>query len=120
MNPAKLVDHCIGVIDTHNALRTTPETQLDIFAIEHRLDENVKTFVGEIFYGYERYTKLVRTLLNGLYARYASSVSRDDYTLYAVFGILAVKKLDELGMAKFRRFVLSQEHHKMHRGHSGE
>jgi hypothetical protein len=113
MDSAKLVQLCIGVIDTFNPLRVTPETHLDLFAVGQRLEEDAKGFVGEVFYADERYAKMIKVVLGGFFERHAASVSRDDYTLYKIFLILAMRKLEEMTVPKFRRFVLAQEHHKM-------
>lgn len=74
----------------------------------------MKGFVREVFYAYDRYSKMCKTVLDGLYARHSATVVRTDYNLYLVMTILAVKKLPEIGMPTFRKFVLTQTHHKMH------
>lgn len=110
MDPAFLVQRCIEVIDSFNPLRVTAETQLDNFCIERRLDNDVKAFLEQIFYASERYAKVLKIILDGLYDKCRTTANRSDYTMYRVMSILAVFKLQEIGIPTFRKFVLSQDY----------
>lgn len=114
VDPQKMVELCIEIIETFNPLRITAATQVEDFAKKKKLSEGVKSFVQEVFYASERYAKMIKTVLDGLYEKHASSVARTDFFMFHVYTVLAMTKLKELGIDSFRKFVMVQAPHNMH------
>lgn len=115
MDPSTLVNRCVEIVQDYNPLRTTPSTQCELFFKKKKImDKDVQNFVREVFYATDRYQKMLKIVVDGLFDRHSSQVSRLDYTLYVVMTLLTVKKLHEMGFANFRKFILSQTPHKMH------
>mmetsp|Transcript_45000 Transcript_45000/g.88310 ORF Transcript_45000/g.88310 Transcript_45000/m.88310 type:complete len:847 (+) Transcript_45000:104-2644(+) len=112
-DPKQLINLCMECIESFNPLRITAATQVEDFSKKHKLPDGVKSFVQEVFYGSERYTKMIKTVLDGLYTKYSSSVARTDFYMFWVYTILTLTKLKELGIDQFRKFVLAQEPHNM-------
>lgn len=55
----------------------------------------------------------MRVFLKHFYNDMASSVLRNDFTLYMVLGYLLLFRLDELGFGEFRRLTSSEDPTKM-------
>ena len=56
---------------------------------------------------------MLKIFLSSLYFKHGGETQRSDYTLYMVFGYLALLRLHELGFSDFRTLVMSQEFFKM-------
>ena len=67
----------------------------------------------QVTYGTFKYKKMLKIFLSSLYFKHGGESQRADYTLYMVFGYIALLRLHELGFQDFRELVLSQEHFKM-------
>ncbi len=67
----------------------------------------VRTFLREVFYGTERYAKLLKMTVNGIYDRFKTA-RRQDITLYTVLSYLTVFRIDELGFDEYRKIILSR------------
>lgn len=118
MSSSRLVTLCLECWTTMNAQRATVSAHVDNFLADRGLtgeaDSGTATTIREILYGLERHKKLIVVTADSLYASYAAQISRSDRAIYELFTLLTVFKLGELGLAEFRRLVLSQETHKMH------
>lgn len=71
------------------------------------------TFLRQVLYGCVRYKDALRVFLKHYYNDMASSVLRNDFTLYMVLGYLLLFRLDELGFGDFRRLTSSEDPTKM-------
>jgi hypothetical protein len=115
-SPAQLVSWCVQLLDSYRADRVTPSAHLEVFLREKKLisDEATASFLQEVFYGTQRFAKMLEIVIDGLYSRCRGSVVRDDRTLFVVFSFLAIHSIDEMGFDSFKSFVESQSPHKMH------
>ena len=113
-----LIAHCIACSSSVSSARgVTLSTHVDEYIAAHgalSADAVAATTVREIVYGVQRCRALLSVTVEGLYARHVSDIARSDRSLYEIFTWLTVFSLKELGLDEFRRFVLSQEAHKMH------
>ena len=113
-----LVNHCIACASAATAARgVTLSTHVDEFIAGRPTlvaDSVASATLREIVYGVSRCRALLNLTVEGLYSRHASDVSRSDRVLFEIFTWMAVFGLRELGLDEFRRFVLSQEAHRMH------
>jgi len=115
MDPAALIELSIEIIQDYNPLRVTPSTQCDLFFKKKKIkDPDVQSFVKEIFFGAERYQKMLKIVVDGLFAKHSSEVNRLDYNLYVVMSLIICKKQFEMGFDNFKKFILCQPPHKMH------
>jgi hypothetical protein len=112
-----LLELCLQCQATFPGQRMTLATHVDQFtsgSAELAADEAAASTLREIIYGCSRSKKLLAVTVDGLYAKHAGQIARSDRGLFELFTLLAVYKLQELGLAEFRLFVLSQEAHRMH------
>ncbi|CAN0545386.1 unnamed protein product, partial [Ectocarpus sp. 8 AP-2014] len=72
-----------------------------------------RPFPPKVLYGCVRYKEALRVFLKHFYNDMASSVLRNDFTLYMVLGYLLLFRLDELGFGEFRRLTSSEDPTKM-------
>ncbi|XP_064630388.1 cilia- and flagella-associated protein 99-like [Lineus longissimus] len=95
----------------------------DTMAVDHHIqtyianlaDLSDKTFITEVFSGCVRYSDILRVVMNGFFNRNGKKVLRSQSNFYNVYAYLALFRLEELGMAHFRKFVQGQDVNKMHR-----
>jgi len=142
MKPKQLVALCEGILSSYNPLITTPDIHADEFlqnkkltshsadvvavSFEHenenqdeaiaataRDKQHTAEFVREVFYGMQRYEKLIKMVVDGLYDYHKSSVLRADRTLYAVMTYLTLCHLRKGGFAEWKQFVLALPRNQM-------
>lgn len=114
MKEAELIKLCEDIIVTYNPLKVTPTTHADEFLEQKRVtDENDATFIRQVFYGVDRYRKLISLTMESLYHINSGRVLRSDITLYSVMVYLAVLRLEELSVPVFRGFVNAHDPVKM-------
>ena len=82
-------------------------------AAKRVMDPDDQRFLSQVMYGCTRYKKMLKIFLSSLYFKHGGETQRSDYTLYMVFGYVALLRLHELGFQDFRELVLSQEFFKM-------
>ena len=71
-------------------------------------------FIKQAVYSCERYRHALEAFLEVFYHERAATVLRSDYTLYRVFAMLTLFKLQELGLRHFELLVGTQDPTKMH------
>jgi hypothetical protein len=137
--PGTLVSHCVSCLGSLGASKgVTLSTAVDSFIASVpslARDEVAAETLRQCVYGVQRCKQMLAVTVDGLYSRHASSVARSDRALYELFTWLLVFGLStprtnhqqqqqqpqqqqqaqaQLSLSEFRRFVLSQEPHKMH------
>ena len=114
LTPGDLIARCEECVRTFDPSRTTVDSHTDEYVSRTRIsDPDDERFVQQVMYGTFRYKKMLKIFLSSLYFKHGGETQRSDYTLYMVFGYLALLRLHELGFSDFRTLVLSQEHFKM-------
>jgi len=84
-------------------------------ATRQGLEESDESFITEVFSGCVQYTNIMKVVVDAFYADAGKTSLRVDRNVYTVLVYLALYRLDELGIAHFRKFVVSQETTKIHR-----
>ena len=114
LTPGELVAKCEECVRTYDPSKQTVDSHTEDYIQRARIsDPDDERFVQQVMYGAFRYKKLLKIFLSSLYFKHGGETQRSDYTLYMVFGYLALLRLHELGFPDFRTLVLSQEHFKM-------
>ncbi len=72
-----------------------------------------ETFLHEVLLGHIRYAKLLRVFVDEFYGQNSGTLLRGDATLYGILALLTLLRLEEMGFAAFRKFVMSQDPQKM-------
>lgn len=115
-NHKQLFGHCVNVLNTYNGDTMSVEEHVNKYLKENGIfDESDQTFIVEVFSECVRYSNLMHVVLNGFYNKDGKRTLRSEQNLYHVICYLAMFRLDELGMAHFRKFVSSQDINKMYR-----
>lgn len=115
-NHKQLSAHCVNVLNTYNADTQSVEGHVNKYLKENGIfDESDQTFIIEVFSECVRYSDLMHVVLNGFYNKDGKKTLRSEQNLYLVICYLATFRLDELGMAHFRKFVSSQDINRMYR-----
>ncbi|XP_052102292.1 cilia- and flagella-associated protein 99-like isoform X3 [Mytilus californianus] len=115
-NHKQLFVHCVQVLNTYNVDTQSVEEHVNRYLKENGIfDESDQTFIVEVFSECVRYSNLMEVVLNGFYNKDGKTTLRSEQNLYHVICYLATFRLDELGMAHFRKFVSSQDINKMYR-----
>ena len=114
LTTGELIARCEECVRTYDPARTTIDSHVDEFCRASRIsDPDDERFVQQVTYGTFKYKKMLKIFLSSLYFKHGGETQRSDYTLYMVFGYIALLRLHELGFQDFRELVLSQEHFKM-------
>ena len=114
LTPGELVARCEECVRTWEPSKTTVDSHTEAYISGHKItDPDDQRFVQQVMYGTMRYKKMLKIFLSSLYFKHGGETQRSDYTLYMVFGYLALLRLHELGFPDFRVLVLSQEYFKM-------
>ena len=108
LTPGELIARCEECVRTYDPSRTTVDSHTDEYVTRKRIsDPDDERFVQQVMYGTFRYKKMLKIFLSSLYFKHGGETQRSDYTLYMVFGYLALLRLHELGFSDFRTLVLS-------------
>ncbi|XP_020614236.1 cilia- and flagella-associated protein 99-like [Orbicella faveolata] len=107
MDHKRLLSCCVEVLDSFNPrilgvlehLNTCLATKLD-------LAESDESFITEVFSGCVQYTNILKVVVDAYYAEVGKTSLRVDRNVYTVLVYLALYRLDELGIAHFRKFVI--------------
>jgi len=114
MKPGELIDLCIECYKTYQPSKVTLDSHIEVFLAKIDCnDEGDVVFIKQVVYGCIRYKKLNKVTLTALYFKHGTQVSREDYHLYMVFSYLTLIRLEDMSVPVFRKFVMSQDHHKM-------
>ncbi|XP_022343302.2 cilia- and flagella-associated protein 99-like isoform X1 [Crassostrea virginica] len=112
----QLLVHCIQVLDSYNSDIQSVEEHVNKYLKNNQIyDDSDQTFIVEVFSECVRYANLMQVVLDGFYAKDGKKTLRSEQNLYTVVCYLALFRLDELGMAHFRKFVASQDINRMYR-----
>ena len=114
LTTGELIARCEECVRTYDPSRMTVDSHIDEFCRQCRIsDPDDERFVQQVAYGTFKYKKMLKIFLSSLYFKHGGETQRSDYTLYMVFGYIALLRLHELGFGDFRELVLSQEFFKM-------
>jgi len=114
LSPGDLIARCEECVRTWEPSKTTVDSHVEEYVTRNRVsDPDDQRFVQQVMYGTMRYKKMLKIFLSSLYFKHGGETQRSDYTLYMVFGYLALLRLHELGFPDFRTLVMSQEYFKM-------
>eukprot|EP00466_Bigelowiella_natans_P012199 jgi/Bigna1/85985/estExt_fgenesh1_pg.C_70186 len=110
----ELLKQCRELLESYKPSTTTPSTHVEEFVHERKIrEENTVLFLREVMYGTQRYAKLLKVIVDGLYTRYPSQVNRLDRSLYIIMTYLTLFRISELTFSEYKKLVKSQEPHKM-------
>lgn len=116
LSHGQLLVHCIRVLDSYNSDTQSVEEHVNKYLKNNQIyDDSDQTFIVEVFSECVRYANLMQVVLDGFYAKDGKKTLRSEQNLYTVVCYLALFRLDELGMAHFRKFVSSQDINRMYR-----
>ncbi|KAK2572323.1 Cilia- and flagella-associated protein 99 [Acropora cervicornis] len=102
MNHKQLLNCCVEILDSFNPrIHGVLEHLNSCLATKQGLNESDESFITEVFSGCVQYTSIMKLLLLNI--------------VQGVIVYLALYRLDELGVAHFRKFILSHDTKKMHR-----
>ncbi|XP_062503642.1 cilia- and flagella-associated protein 99-like [Corticium candelabrum] len=114
-----LLDHCIEILTSYDAETTGVDSHAEHYVSAYlsvaTLEESSVTLVTEVFAGCVQYSKLMQVVIDIFYAREGRNFKRHDAYVFKVLAYLAIFRLEELGMAHFRRFVNTQPTNKMYK-----
>ncbi|XP_032240106.2 cilia- and flagella-associated protein 99 isoform X1 [Nematostella vectensis] len=112
----QLVASCVKLLDSFNPVIHGAQEFVDEYLSSHKnLEEGDQVFITEVFSGCVQHTSILKVVVDAYYADVGRTCLRADKNLYVVLAYLALYRLDELGVAQFRKFILSQESNKMYR-----
>ncbi|XP_076472464.1 cilia- and flagella-associated protein 99-like [Babylonia areolata] len=89
-------EHVTNFIQAESARRKVPD------GAQAEADH---TFLKEVFSGCVQYTAPIGVILEGFYNRDGKNTLRSEQPMYHVLSYLALFRLDELGVAQFRKFI---------------
>ncbi|XP_071493877.1 cilia- and flagella-associated protein 99-like [Diadema antillarum] len=114
-NHAALLSHCVTILDSFDPTAFGVDQHVNRYLTAHELGENEQSFITEVFAGCVRHGRIMEVVVKAFYVRDGRNCLRADKNLYTVLCYLALYRLDELGMANFRKFIRSQDVNKMHK-----
>ncbi|CAH3015002.1 unnamed protein product [Porites evermanni] len=116
MNHKHLLSCCVEILDSFNPrIHGVLEHLNSCLATKQGLEESDESFVTEVFSGCVQYSSIMKVVVDAFYAEAGKTSLRSERNVYTVLAYLALYRIDELGIAHFRKFVLSHEANKMHR-----
>ncbi|XP_035827876.1 cilia- and flagella-associated protein 99 [Aplysia californica] len=106
----QLLIHCACLLDTYDAGTQGLEQHVENYIRANKItDEDDEMFITEVFSGCVRHGAVMRVVVEGFYARDGRNVLRSTENVYIVICYLALFRLDELGIAHFRKFISALE-----------
>lgn len=116
LSHGQLLVHAVRVLDTYNKDMQSVEEHVNKYLKQQKIyDEGDQTFIVEVFSNCVRYWNLMKVITDGFFVKDGKNVLRSEENLYIVTSYLAFFRLDELGVAHFRKFVSAQDINKMYR-----
>lgn len=114
MNYKTLLEHCVEVLNSFDRNIRSVEEHVNKYLKQQCIsNEDEQVFIVEVFSGCVRYADILGVVIQGFYAKDGKHVLWSEQNLYGVISYLALFRLDELGIAKYRQFVKSQDINKM-------
>ncbi|CAM9215726.1 unnamed protein product, partial [Scytosiphon promiscuus] len=107
-----LIDRAISLVKEFDPKKETGDSYAEE-ATQTEESHADQVFLKQVLYGCVRYKDALRVFLKHYYNDMASSVLRNDFTLYMVLGYLLLFRLDELGFGELRRLTSSEDPTKM-------
>ncbi|CAL1547850.1 unnamed protein product [Lymnaea stagnalis] len=122
----QLINHCANLLDSYDADTTGLEEHLKDYLNANRVqDEDDKIFITEVFSGCVRHGPIMNLVVDGFYVRdgryilrslqsiginiYVNPICKIIFKNISVLAYLALFRLDELGVAHYRKFVSTLE-----------
>lgn len=106
----QLLIHCACLLDTYDEGTQGLEHHVNNYITSNQIcEEDDKMFITEVFSGCVRHKSVLSVITEGFYARDGRTVLRSSQNVYIVISYLALFRLDELGIAHFRKFVAALE-----------
>lgn len=116
MEHKRLLKCCVEILDSFNPrIHGVLEHLNTCLATKTDLGESDESFLTEVFSGCVQYTNILKVVVDAFYADIGKTSLHVDKNVYTVLVYLALYRLDELGIAHFRKFVMSHEANKMHK-----
>ncbi|CAH3117094.1 unnamed protein product [Porites lobata] len=116
MNHKHLLSCCVEILDSFNPrIHGVLEHLNSCLATKQGLEESDESFITEVYSGCVQYSSILKVVVDAFYAEVGKTSLRSERNVYTVLAYLALYRIDELGIAHFRKFVLSYEANKMHR-----
>lgn len=104
----ELIDMCVKIVQSYSPSLETEDTYADQF-LEKIVNLYEKTFIKQIFTGYNRYRNFLKSFNECLFKVHGSSTSRNDAILYGILAYITLFRLDELSHDDYKRIVTSQD-----------
>ncbi|XP_071946919.1 cilia- and flagella-associated protein 99-like [Antedon mediterranea] len=114
MKHARLLNYCINILNGFNKKVDGVEQHLSSFIKQNKiLDGGEKQFITEVFSGSVQHAKVINVVTEGFFRSDGWNSLKSDKNLYTVLCYLSLYRLDELGMANYRKFIRTQDVNKM-------
>jgi hypothetical protein len=113
-----LLSRCVDILESYDPETMGVDTHTEIYLsskLPSDYEESSVTLVTEVFAGCVQYNKLLQVVNDTFHSKDGRNFKKHDAHLFRVIAYLAIFRLEELGMAHFRRFVTSQPVSKMHK-----
>ncbi|XP_013094873.2 cilia- and flagella-associated protein 99-like isoform X2 [Biomphalaria glabrata] len=106
----QLFVHCAQLLDTFQEKSTDLEDHLKEYIRSSRIqDVDDETFITEVFSGCVQHRPVMKLVVDGFYVRDGKNILLSHQNSFIVLAYLALYRLDELGVAHFRKFVDAME-----------
>ncbi|XP_067935947.1 cilia- and flagella-associated protein 99-like [Watersipora subatra] len=115
MNHRELLYYCVEILDSYTNTFLSPEDHLSDYLETRGLKDVDATFVSEVFSGVLRYQNVALVVTKPFYNTQGKGVPFSHESLLKVLTYLALFRIDEIGMAHFRRFVRTQDFNIMYK-----
>ncbi|XP_033109719.1 cilia- and flagella-associated protein 99-like [Anneissia japonica] len=116
MKHASLLHHCVKILDSFNKKVHGVEQHLASYIHQNKtLDPGEQAFITEVFSGSVQHAKVMNIVVEGFFRSHGWNSLKSDKNLYTVLCYLSLYRLDELGMANYRKFIRTQDVNKMFR-----
>ncbi|XP_033756504.1 cilia- and flagella-associated protein 99-like isoform X1 [Pecten maximus] len=116
LSHGQLLVHAVRVLDTYNRDMQSVEEHVNKYLKQQKIyDDGDQTFIVEVFSNCVRYWDLMKVITDGFFVKDGKNMLRSEENLYIVTSYLVFFRLDELGVAHFRKFVSAQDINKMYR-----
>ncbi|XP_050399587.1 cilia- and flagella-associated protein 99 [Patella vulgata] len=110
LSHGQILQHCSYILDTYDSGMVSVEEHIQqYFENNQILEEDIVTFVIEVFSGCVRYSSVIKVVIDGFYIKDGKIALRAEQGLYSVLCYLILFRLDELGVSQLRKFVYSQD-----------
>ncbi|KAK6186206.1 hypothetical protein SNE40_008291 [Patella caerulea] len=110
LSHGQILQHCSYILDTYDSGMVSVEEHIQQYFENNKiLEEDIVTFVVEVFSGCVRYSSVLKVVIDGFYIKDGKIALRAEQGLYSVLCYLILFRLDELGVSQLRKFIYSQD-----------